>query len=119
MAWPASATVNATMPSLCGEAPLRLEFIREREHVLASKWTMGETAMSVIPVDEPPGFWQKVAQTLDAYFADRTKRAVPEITLRRSRHEIARCRRLMHKPIAAPIEASPGSSRVALTRPRS
>jgi hypothetical protein len=71
--------------------------------------------MSVIPVGElpgavngatrPQGFWQRFAQALDAYLADRTRRAVPEITLRRSKHEIARCRRLMHKRVAVPVEA--------------
>jgi hypothetical protein len=80
---------------------------------------MGETSMSVIPVNEPPGFWQRFAQALDAYFVDRTKRAVPEITLRRSKHEIARCRRLMHRQVAAPIKSSRGDSRVAQTRSRS
>ena len=48
--------------------------------------------MSVTPVDEAPGIWRRLAQALDAYFVDRTKRAVPEITLRRSKHEVARCR---------------------------
>ena len=82
--------------------------------------------MSVIPVDEMPrsvygaakrgGFWQRFAQALDAYFANQTKR-VPEITLRRSKHDLARCRRLMHKRIAAPIETKLGSGRVAKMRP--
>jgi len=46
---------------------------------------------------QPKGFWRRLAQTLDAYFAERSKRAVPAITLRRSQHELARCRRLMHR----------------------
>ena len=84
--------------------------------------------MSVVPADEMPrcvygaakrgGFWQRFAQALDAYFARQTKR-VPEITLRRSKHDLARCRRLMHKPIAAPIETKRGSGRVAKMRPLS
>ena len=88
---------------------------------------MGKTAMSVIPVDEMPrsvygaakrgGFWQRFAQALDAYFANQTKRAVPEITLRRSKHDLARCRRLMHKRLAASIEAKLGGGRVAKPRP--
>ena len=71
--------------------------------------------MSVIPVDEPPGaaigaakpkgFWQRLAQAIDEYFVDRTKRAVPETTLRRSRHEINRCRQLMHRRSFAPVGA--------------
>jgi hypothetical protein len=74
---------------------------------------MGETAMSVIPVDEPTGFWQRFAQALDAYFADRTKQAMPAIALRRSKHEIARCRRLIHKQVAVQSKKSLGNSRVA------
>jgi hypothetical protein len=80
---------------------------------------MGKTAMSVIPVDEIPrsvygtakrdGFWQRFAQALDAYFANQTKRAVPEITLRRSKHEIARCHRLLRRAQAAPIKTSLGT----------
>jgi hypothetical protein len=67
--------------------------------------------MSVIPVGESPGFWQRFAQALDAYCASRTGRAVPEITLRRSRHEIARCRRLMHKHVAVPAKTNIGNDR--------
>ena len=68
--------------------------------------------MRVIPVDKPPGaaggsakprgFWQRLAQTLDDYSAERTKRAVPDATFRRSRHEIDRCRRLMLKGALSP-----------------
>jgi hypothetical protein len=83
--------------------------------VWPAKRTMGETSMSVIPVDEPPGFWKRFAQALDAYLGERTKQAVPEITLRRSRHEIARCRRLMHE--ATPITTGLGSA--GLTQARS
>ena len=81
--------------------------------------------MSVIPVDEPPGttaaakpegVWQKLAQSLDAYFVDRTIRAVPAITLRRSKHDIERCRRLMHKSSAVRREWSLGSRRLARRR---
>jgi len=70
--------------------------------------------MSVIPVDEPPGartssaqrsFWQRLGQALDAYFVDRTKRAVPEITLRRCKHDVDRLRRLMHKNSLVPVGA--------------
>ena len=71
--------------------------------------------MSVIPADEPPGaaltakrgsVWQRLAQSLDAYFVDRSKRAVPGITLRRSKYDIERCRRLMHRSSVAAVEAS-------------
>ncbi len=62
--------------------------------------------MSVIFVDERPatigaekpgGFWQRLAQAIDEHFVDRATRTIPETTLRRSRHEINRCRRLMRK----------------------
>jgi hypothetical protein len=65
--------------------------------------------MSVIPVEEPPGaasckatslgFWQSLARALDEFFAYRTRRAVPEVALRRSKHEVERCRRLMLKGV--------------------
>jgi hypothetical protein len=60
--------------------------------------------MSVIPVDEPPsvagraiapGFWQRFAAALDEFFLDRSKRAVSEAALSRSRLEVRRCRQLM------------------------
>jgi len=83
--------------------------------------------MSAVPVDEPPGtlkrpdFWQKLARALDAFFAVRTKRAVPEAALRRSTHEVARCRRLMLKgatttSAAATVPAA--ALRAAHTPPR-
>jgi hypothetical protein len=49
--------------------------------------------------------WQKFTQALDAHFVDRTKRAVPEITLRRCKHDIDRLRRLMHKNSLVPVGA--------------
>ena len=83
--------------------------------------------MSVIPVDEPPGgtaaatkrggFWRSLAQALDAYFVDRSRRAVSPNTLRRSKLDIDRCRRLMHKSALAP--ASLGGRSPAQSRPRS
>lgn len=69
---------------------------------------------------QPRRFWRKLAQALDQYFADRTRRAVPEITLRRSKHEVARCRRLMLKNAMAPAEAPvSGVSRRHVAQPRS
>jgi len=67
--------------------------------------------MSVIPADEPSGFWRKLAQALDARFADRSLRAVPAAALRRSKREVARCRRLMHKTSASAVEGSLGGRR--------
>ena len=48
-------------------------------------------------VAQPLQFWQRLAQALDEHFAERSKRAVPAIILRRSRRELARCRRLVHR----------------------
>jgi hypothetical protein len=63
--------------------------------------------MSVVPVDKPPGvastaaerqgLWHRLAQALDRHLVDRSKRAIPATTLRRSELDIDRCRRLMHK----------------------
>jgi hypothetical protein len=67
------------------------------------------------------GFWRALAQALDHYTAERMQRAVPEMALRRSKHEIDRCRRLMLKNSLAPVEAGVNSAslrRVALTQPR-
>jgi hypothetical protein len=50
-----------------------------------------------------PGFWSKLAQAFDHYLAERTKRTFPEVTLRRSKREIDRCRRLMHKAARVPV----------------
>ena len=87
--------------------------------------------MSVFPVDERSravigaaklqgsrlqGFWQTLARSLDAYFAGRTRRAVPEVTLRRSKHEMARCRRLVHRRVASPLEAKVTGGRLAQPR---
>jgi hypothetical protein len=84
--------------------------------------------MSVIPVDQPPraangveksgSFWQRLAQSLEAYFANQTKRAVSETTLRRSKHDIARFRRLMHKSSAVRVEARLGGRRLTQTGAR-
>ena len=74
--------------------------------------------MSVIPADKsggagdaapkPESFWQRLSRAVDAYLAERTKKAIPAITLRRSRHEIMRCRRLMHRSIAVPVDTTRG-----------
>jgi hypothetical protein len=63
--------------------------------------------MSVIPVDgtssasssgqKPIGFWHRLALALDEYLINRARGAVPQATLRRSRQDFERCRRLMHK----------------------
>jgi len=84
--------------------------------------------MSVIPVDEPDGagngaaklggFWRRLAQALDEYFVNRMKRAVPEIALRRSKQDINRFRRLMHKNSMAPAINRGSPRRVSHTQSR-
>jgi hypothetical protein len=73
--------------------------------------------MSVIPVDErfgpvngikPLNLWGRLAQSLELYLRERTKRTVPEFTLRRSKQEVDRCRRLMPRRSTAPAEARTG-----------
>jgi hypothetical protein len=63
--------------------------------------------MSVFPIDGSPlvfagavkqGVWRRLAQAIDAYCMQRSKRIVPDVTLRRSKREIVRCRQLMRKP---------------------
>jgi len=60
----------------------------------------------------PSRFWQRIAQTFDSYLAERTKRTVPEITLRRSKREIDRCRRLMHRNAMVPAVVNANRRRV-------
>ena len=84
--------------------------------------------MSALSPDEPPGaanrevkpqgfrpkgFWPKLARALEAFFINRTKHAVPEIELRRSRYEIKRCRRLMLAAAPAEVTAARAASRRA------
>ena len=52
---------------------------------------------SISGTSEPAGFWQRLVLALDEYFADKSKWTVPEATMRRSRQDFDRCRRLMHK----------------------
>jgi hypothetical protein len=80
--------------------------------------------MSVIP--EPPdaasttakreGFWQRLMVALDQHFVERSKRAVSAVTLRNSKRDMDRCRRLMHEADAVPSGAR--LHRVAQTRQR-
>jgi hypothetical protein len=71
--------------------------------------------MSVLPADElprvfggaaKPGFWYRLAQALDTSFADRSKRAMPAIALRRSRRDIEHCRQLLRKGVRVPVAPS-------------
>lgn len=80
--------------------------------------------MSVIPespggasrTTKREGFWQRLMAALDQHFVERAKRAVPAVTLRNSKRDMDRCRRLMHQAAAIPSEARIG--RGAQTRPR-
>ena len=73
--------------------------------------------MSVFPIDGSPfvfagavkqGVWRRLAQAIDAYCIQRSKRIVPDVTLRRSKREIARCRQIMRKPSRMRIEDAAG-----------
>jgi hypothetical protein len=44
------------------------------------------------------GVWQRLSQAVDVYCVRRSKRAVPDIALRRSKCEMVRCRRLVRDP---------------------
>ncbi len=57
---------------------------------------------------KPHGFWQRLARALDELAVCRTRRAVPEMALRRSKHDINRYRRLMLKSAMAPVGARIG-----------
>lgn len=56
---------------------------------------------------EPRSFWQRIAQALDRFMAQRSQRAVPAQVLRRSRDDIKRCHRLISQ--ASPIAVSGGN----------
>jgi hypothetical protein len=83
--------------------------------------------MSPMPTDEPPeagngetpaqSFWGRMGQAVDAYFAERSRRVVPATTMRRSRQELARCRRmLIDRSRAAMTEAGRSDPTVARMR---
>jgi hypothetical protein len=56
---------------------------------------------------EPPPFWQRIAQAIDRFMAQRSQRAVSTSVLRRSRNDIKRCHRLVSQ--ASTITASGGN----------
>jgi hypothetical protein len=67
--------------------------------------------MSVFAVDDltsafegatRPGFWRRLARTLDAGFANRSKQGMPVDAFRRSRRDIERCRRLLRSSVRLP-----------------
>lgn len=80
--------------------------------------------MSVFPIDESPlvffgtakpGVWRRLARAIDAYCMRRSNRIVPDVTRRRCKREMVRCRRLMRKPSAVRIEdAAAPAARVSV-----
>jgi hypothetical protein len=80
--------------------------------------------MSVLPINsagesasrsaKSHELWQRLAHMLDRLVVSRTKRAVPESVLRRSKHDIDRCRRLMHDRSAGAADI--GTNRVSPRR---
>ena len=83
-----------------------------------------EDPMGVIPSDTAPNgaidpqarpFWQRIAQAIDHFMAQRSQRAVPAPALRRSRDDIKRCRRLIISSLAD--RGSRGKSAGRCTRP--
>jgi hypothetical protein len=57
------------------------------------------------------GLWQRLAKTVDEYFARRSVRAAPETALRRCRRDASRFRKLMH----GSGDIAPASRTVAAT----
>ena len=56
--------------------------------------------------------WQRLAQALDHLVANRARRHVPAAALRRSRHDLDRCRQLMLRGQPVPVKAAnPAASR--------
>jgi hypothetical protein len=58
--------------------------------------------------------WQRIAQSLDRVFAERSLRAVSARIARRSRHDIKRCRQLMSQ--GSNVAATGKSPRMAVRR---
>ncbi len=56
---------------------------------------------------QPRPFWQRIAQALDRFMAQRSQRSVPAPVLRQSRADIKRCHRLITQ--ASPIAVSGGN----------
>ena len=78
--------------------------------------------MSVLLVGEGPrvaawavkwSIWRRLARAVDACCARRSKQMVPGRALRRSRRDMNRCRRFVHKLVAVHIEDDACSSRAA------
>jgi hypothetical protein len=65
---------------------------------------------------EPHTFWQRIAQSIDTLVANRTKRTVPQIVLRRSQYDLDRCRRLILRAATAPAPVTLGGVQVRRAR---
>jgi hypothetical protein len=82
--------------------------------------------MSVLPVGETSGVfaraakrgvWQKLPQAVDAYCERCFERTVSDIALRRSKREIARCRRLVQNLPRCASEVTPAGAAAPNTGP--
>jgi hypothetical protein len=67
-----------------------------------------------VGLDRQRHFWRRLANLLDAHFIERSRRAVPAPAFRRSKHDIERCRRLVHKSRPAMPAAKTASARVVV-----
>jgi hypothetical protein len=74
----------------------------------------GGTARSAATRLEARSFWQRVAQSLDRFFARRSRQAVAGSLARRSKHDIKRCRQLMSRGSNVPTAGK--SPRIAVRR---
>jgi hypothetical protein len=72
------------------------------------------TAHSAASRVEAQFFWQRIAQSLDRVFAQRSQRAVSARVARRSRHDIKRCRQLMSQ--GSNVAATAKSPRIEARR---
>ena len=105
--------------SLCrlyatGFSPVSNSYAIERTFA-RNEAKLKDAPMSVVAIDSRPGarngaanrngFWRRLAEALDRHFADRSARVMPATALRRSKYDIDRCRRLMHRNAMAPIGA--------------
>jgi hypothetical protein len=68
---------------------------------------------------EAQSFWQRIAQSLDRFFAQRSRQAVAGSLARRSKYDIKRCHQLMSQGANIPANRkSPAVRRTAQTMQR-
>lgn len=71
---------------------------------------------------EPRTLWQRVAQLVDRCVVERSYRGIPTTTLRRSKYDLDRCRRMLHgagTPVVVTIDEARSlrAVRAVQTRP--